>query len=276
MPGISGTYGRAGWGGRKVNGKDGWSARGSFGLTFPEGNPLAGKQPLGWYCYHADMEGNYGSGWVWTQGYRGFLDNNRWYCVEQYVKLNTPGQDGGQGRPRRHPPRLDRRPARLREDRHPLPRRGHAEDRADLDERVPRRHDALAARSAPVRGQRRRRQEVHRPARRPLNGYVRLGSITPPRPGTLGLGEGGDRSGRQVDRERAADAERAFDGHAAAMRLHDVLDDRQAQAGAAELAAAGPIDAVEPLEDPREVLGGDAAAAIGDGDQHFVGRRRGD
>lgn len=97
MPGLSGTYGKAGWGGRKVNGKDGWSARGSFGLTLPEGNPLAGKQPLGWYCYHADMEGNYGSGWIWTQGYRGFLDNNRWYCVEQHVKMNTPGKDGGPG-----------------------------------------------------------------------------------------------------------------------------------------------------------------------------------
>lgn len=97
MPGISGTYGRAGWGGRKVNGKDGWSARGQFFLTLPEGNPLAGKQPLGWYCYHADMQGNYGSGWVWSDGYRGFLDNNRWYCVEQYAKLNTPGKSGSQG-----------------------------------------------------------------------------------------------------------------------------------------------------------------------------------
>jgi hypothetical protein len=98
MPGISGTYGRAGWGGRKVNGRDGWSARGSFGLTLPEGNPLAGRQPLGWYCYHADMEGRYGSGWIWTGGYRGFLENNRWYSIEQYVKLNTPGEAGGEGR----------------------------------------------------------------------------------------------------------------------------------------------------------------------------------
>jgi hypothetical protein len=30
LPGISGTYGKAGWGGRKVNGSDGWSARGLF------------------------------------------------------------------------------------------------------------------------------------------------------------------------------------------------------------------------------------------------------
>ncbi len=30
LPGIAGTYGRAGWGGRRVNGRDGWSARGLF------------------------------------------------------------------------------------------------------------------------------------------------------------------------------------------------------------------------------------------------------
>src|SRR5262249_32724825 len=30
LPGISGTYGKAGWGGRRVNGSDGWSARGLF------------------------------------------------------------------------------------------------------------------------------------------------------------------------------------------------------------------------------------------------------
>ncbi|MEX0715697.1 MAG: DNRLRE domain-containing protein [Planctomycetaceae bacterium] len=97
MPGISGTYGKAGWGGRKVNGKDGWSARGSFSLSIPENNPLAGKQPLGWYCYHADMEGYYGSGWIWNEGYRGFLDNNRWYCIEQQAKLNTLGGTGEKG-----------------------------------------------------------------------------------------------------------------------------------------------------------------------------------
>jgi hypothetical protein len=97
MPGVSGTYNRAGWGGRKVDGTDGWSARGSFGLTLPEGNPLAGKQPLGFYCYHADMAGHYGDVWIWTRGYRGFLDDNRWYCVEQYVRLNTPGEAGSKG-----------------------------------------------------------------------------------------------------------------------------------------------------------------------------------
>jgi hypothetical protein len=98
MPGISGTYGNAGWGGRRVNGQNGWSARGSFALTFPAGNPLAGKQRLGWYCYHADMKGFYGNQWAWSEGYRGYLDNNRWYCVEQYCKINTLAKDGEEGK----------------------------------------------------------------------------------------------------------------------------------------------------------------------------------
>ena len=95
MPGISGTYGVAGWGGRKVNGTNGWSARGSFGLTIPKGNPLEGLHPIGTYCYHADMQGQYGDQWGWHRGYRGFLENNRWYCIEQYLKMNTPGEKNG-------------------------------------------------------------------------------------------------------------------------------------------------------------------------------------
>lgn len=95
MPGISGTYGVAGWGGRKVDGTDGWSARGSFGRSIPDGNPLAGLHPIGTYCYHVDMKGQYGSSWGWHNDYRGFLEKNRWYSVEQYLKLNTPGRKDG-------------------------------------------------------------------------------------------------------------------------------------------------------------------------------------
>ncbi len=95
MPGISGTYGVAGWGGRKSNGKNGWSARGAFHQTIPPQNPLGGLHPIGTYCYHADMQGTYGNHWLWQKGYRGFLENNRWYCVEQYLRLNTPGQRNG-------------------------------------------------------------------------------------------------------------------------------------------------------------------------------------
>ncbi len=95
MPGLSGTYSVAGWGGRKVNGRNGWSARGSFGKTIPADNPLGGLHPIGTYCYHADMKGSYGSVWGWHTGYRGFLQSNRWYSVEQYLKLNTPGKRDG-------------------------------------------------------------------------------------------------------------------------------------------------------------------------------------
>lgn len=95
MPGISGTYGVAGWGGRKVDGTNGWSARGSFGLSIPADNPLGGLHPIGTYCYHADMQGSYGDVWGWHHDYRGFLEKNRWYSIEQYLKLNTPGERDG-------------------------------------------------------------------------------------------------------------------------------------------------------------------------------------
>lgn len=89
LPGIAGTYGRAGWGGRRVNGRDGWSARGLFE------DQRDGKTPIGFYCYHAEMRGRYGSHWVWDQDNRGFLENNRWYAIQQYVKLNSPGKNDG-------------------------------------------------------------------------------------------------------------------------------------------------------------------------------------
>jgi len=89
LPGIAGTYGRAGWGGRPVNGHDGWSARGLFL------GQKGGKTPIGFYCYHADMKGRYGSNWLWEKNGLGYLENNRWYCIEQYAKMNTPGRNDG-------------------------------------------------------------------------------------------------------------------------------------------------------------------------------------
>ena len=89
LPGIAGTYGRAGWGGRPVDGTDGWSARGLF-LGMDEG-----LTPIGFYSYHADMRGKYGSNWTWGIEDRGRLENNRWYCIEQYVRMNTPGENNG-------------------------------------------------------------------------------------------------------------------------------------------------------------------------------------
>jgi hypothetical protein len=88
LPGISGTYGRAGWGGRPVSGSEGWSARGLF-KTRHGGDSTA----IGFYCYHADMRGKYGEHWQFTPR----LAHGRWYCVEEYCKLNTPGAGGERG-----------------------------------------------------------------------------------------------------------------------------------------------------------------------------------
>ena len=41
------------------------------------------------------MRGRYGSSWIWQKDKLGYLENNRWYCIEQYVKMNTPGKNDG-------------------------------------------------------------------------------------------------------------------------------------------------------------------------------------
>jgi len=41
------------------------------------------------------MPGDYGDIWNWLDGYGGILVKDRWTCLEQYVKLNTPGQKDG-------------------------------------------------------------------------------------------------------------------------------------------------------------------------------------
>jgi hypothetical protein len=85
LPGFDGTYGRAGWGGRPVNGRDGWSARGLF-HSRAGGNSTA----VGFYGYHADMRGQYGSEWEFKPS----LEHGRWYGVEMHVRLNTPAGPG--------------------------------------------------------------------------------------------------------------------------------------------------------------------------------------
>ncbi len=95
LPGISGTYGVAGWGGRPSDGTNGWSARGTFHLVPPAGNPFEQSVPIGNYVYHADMTGQYGDIDLWQLGYRGILEKNRWYSVEQFLRMNTPGENDG-------------------------------------------------------------------------------------------------------------------------------------------------------------------------------------
>ncbi len=79
-PGIAGTYGVAGWGGRPSHGDDGWSARMS---NYDRGSVI---EPA-FYCYHADMTGIYGSNWTW--GSDAYLNRNAWHAVEVYGKMNS-------------------------------------------------------------------------------------------------------------------------------------------------------------------------------------------
>jgi hypothetical protein len=94
MPGIAGTYNRAGWGMRKTDGYNGWSVRGGFAARPSADKSVAGMTALGSYSYHANT-GNSGDYWGWNEGPSGLLENNRWYAVEQYVKLNNPGVRDG-------------------------------------------------------------------------------------------------------------------------------------------------------------------------------------
>jgi hypothetical protein len=95
LPGIAGTYGKAGWGGRRANGKNGWSARGGFRRSLYDGNGNL-RIPLTSYVYYPDSKNDpYGVHFSWGIAQRGILKAERWYCVEQELKLNTPGEKDG-------------------------------------------------------------------------------------------------------------------------------------------------------------------------------------
>src|SRR5262245_18535758 len=81
-----------------------------------------------------------------------------------------------------------------------------------------------------------------------------------------GFGHGWGGSDGEEDADRGALAEGARDGEGAAVGLDDVLDDGEAEAGAAELARACLVDAEEALRETRQVLGGNADAAVLDRD----------
>lgn len=95
MPGVAGTYGKAGWGMRKSDGYNGWSVRGSFDKRPSDASSVTGFTTLGSYAYHADIADSSGESWAWNDSVTGVVENNRWYAIEQYVKLNTPGETNG-------------------------------------------------------------------------------------------------------------------------------------------------------------------------------------
>lgn len=85
LPGFAGTYGEAGSAGQRSDGTNGWSARGSF--YPPNGD---GTIPIGNYVYHVDMDSS-GTHALWETS----LKRGRWYRIDQYLQLNTPGEYDG-------------------------------------------------------------------------------------------------------------------------------------------------------------------------------------
>ena len=100
LPGFSGTYHntshRAGWGGRKSDGSNGWSARMFMAKTLSSNNVLPNTTPIGTYLYHADMKKIYGDVEYWNLNNESLLEKNKWYSIEQYIQLNTPNKQNGQ------------------------------------------------------------------------------------------------------------------------------------------------------------------------------------
>lgn len=78
--------GAHGNGGRKPDGKNGWSARSSAGgySTY-----LDNKS----YVYHVHQGQTFGDTWKWNTD--GHMQYGKWYDVEIYTKVNTPGKNNG-------------------------------------------------------------------------------------------------------------------------------------------------------------------------------------
>lgn len=85
LPGLVG--GSVNTGGRKPNGEDGWSAR----VMWQESGSI--RQ----YVYHVDQSSIYGDGRPWHEedGKNCFFLPGRWYHLENYVKMNSPGKSNG-------------------------------------------------------------------------------------------------------------------------------------------------------------------------------------
>ena len=95
LPGLAGRYGKAGWGMRQSDGYNGWSMRSEFAPRAAGNKATCGMTAVGSYAYHAEIEDSSGAYLDWSDGPSALLDNNRWYAVEQRVKLNTLGQRDG-------------------------------------------------------------------------------------------------------------------------------------------------------------------------------------
>ncbi len=92
LPGLAGLYSSSARGCiPSTESSPGWSARTMFEATGTEGAG-PGQVRLGTYLYHLDQEGTCGDQILWQPG---VIQQDRWYCIEGHVEMNTPGQNDG-------------------------------------------------------------------------------------------------------------------------------------------------------------------------------------
>lgn len=95
LPGFASRFNgndteQGGYGGREVDGTNGWSAR-MFNCRpdrHPEG---AGPVALGTQIYHAEADREYGDHPRWDVP----LETDTWHRIDQYVEVNAPGESDG-------------------------------------------------------------------------------------------------------------------------------------------------------------------------------------
>lgn len=97
LPGFGGKYGCGSGGDGPCDGTDGWSARGGFDRPERHGfDTDEGKVQLAYYLYHADMEDRHGNKDPWVlNNNAGAVERERWYRLDCYVEMNTPGKNDG-------------------------------------------------------------------------------------------------------------------------------------------------------------------------------------
>jgi hypothetical protein len=90
LPGITSSTEFCGNSGRPADGYCGWSFRQEFKMLCDANNPVYPQVVVTIYAYHAGQAGLYGDILAGTP-----VPLGEWQCVEERVKVNTPGQADG-------------------------------------------------------------------------------------------------------------------------------------------------------------------------------------
>jgi hypothetical protein len=93
LPGPAGLYSASGRGNRpSTEAEPGWSARMLFSPVPDERSQDHTR--IGYYLYHLDQAEDHGDLLLWDEEVS-TLQHGRWYCIEGYVQMNSPGAGDG-------------------------------------------------------------------------------------------------------------------------------------------------------------------------------------